>query len=117
MKVEYLLFECLQDITGGEIVFGLGIYSLMADITTEENRTRRMAVLDAFVFVGIAVGFVLGGMIRHTLGWTPLYLISMALIVTDILYVIFFVKEGKKAITKQSHSTKSNSCIGLYIID
>ena len=117
MKVEYLLFECLQDITGGEIVFGLGIYSLMADITTEENRTRRMAVLDAFVFVGIAVGFVLGGMIRHTLGWTPLYLISMALIVTDIIYVIFFVKEGKKAIIKQSHSTNSNSCIGLYIID
>ena len=44
--------------TGGEIVFGLGMYALMADITTEDNRTKRMPVLDAFKFVGIAIGFV-----------------------------------------------------------
>ena len=93
-QVEYLLLECLQDVTGGEIVFGLASYALMADITTEENRTKRMAVLDAFKFVGIAIGFFLGGIIKLNFGWTPLYLTSMTLIIIDIFYVIFFVKEG-----------------------
>ena len=92
VKVEYLLFECLQDVTGGEIVFGLGMYALMADITTEDNRTKRMAVLDAFKYLGIAIGFVSGGIIKKMFGWTPLYLTSMALIVIDIFYVICFVK-------------------------
>ena len=99
-----MLFECLQDITGGEIVFGLGVYALMADITTEENRTKRMAVLDSFVFVGLATGFVLGGVIKKSYGWTPLYLTSMSLIVINILYVIFFVKEKRKLNHKEIES-------------
>ena len=66
-----MLFECLQDVTGGEIVFGLGMYALMAGITTADNRTKRMAVLDSFKFVGIAIGFVSGGIINAVFGWTP----------------------------------------------
>ena len=57
--------------TGGEIVFGLGMYALMADITTADNRTKRMSVLDALKFVGIAIGFVSGGIIKAVFGWTP----------------------------------------------
>merc|ERR1719402_221749 len=52
LKVEWLLFECLQDMTGGSIVLGMGLYALMVDYTKEENRTKRMAVLDAFVILG-----------------------------------------------------------------
>ena len=116
-----MLSECLQDVTGGEIVFGLGMYALMVDITTEDNRTKRMAVLDAFKFVGIAIGFVSAGIIKKMFGWTPLYLTSMALIVIDILYVIIFVKESRKP-KQKDQSEKENkedlSCwgkLGIFI--
>merc|ERR1719347_2162738 len=42
LKVEFLLFECLQDILGGETVFIIGASSLMADLTKDKSRTRRM---------------------------------------------------------------------------
>ena len=103
-----MLFECLQDITGGEIVFGLGIYALMAHIITDENRTKRMAVLDAFKFLGLAIGFVSGGIIKKSFGWTPLYLTSMTLIVINILYVIFFLKESSKLKNEDESSTQDN---------
>ena len=37
-QVEYLLLECLQDLTGGATCFYLASYSYMADITTPDTR-------------------------------------------------------------------------------
>ena len=45
----YLLFECLQDLTGGSVVFTLATKCFIVDITTEENRTARLAITDAFL--------------------------------------------------------------------
>ena len=50
LKAEYLLFECLQDLFGGDIIFGLGIYALLVDKTEPEARTRRMSVLQVDAF-------------------------------------------------------------------
>ena len=41
VEMEYLLFECLQDLTGGDLVFLLGVNSLLVDTTTAEERTTR----------------------------------------------------------------------------
>ena len=51
LKAEYLLFECLQDLFGGDIVFQLGIYSLLVDKTAPESRTRRMSILQVSIFL------------------------------------------------------------------
>ena len=40
-QMEFLLFECLQDLTGGDLVFLLGINALLVDTTAVEERTRR----------------------------------------------------------------------------
>jgi len=95
LKVEYLLFECLQDITGGEILFGVGINSLMVDITTAENRTKRIAVLDTFFLLGLAVGLQLSGIIKNNFGWVALFITSSAVLVANILYIALKIKEGK----------------------
>ena len=42
--MEFLLFECLQDLTGGDLVFLLGVNSLLVDITTTEERTTRFVL-------------------------------------------------------------------------
>ena len=66
------------------------------DITTPENRTRRIAVLDTFFLVGLAVGLQGSGIIRNYLGWVPLFLTSSLILILNILYVVFYIKEGKK---------------------
>jgi len=109
LKVEYLLFECLQDITGGEIVFGVGINSLMVDITTPENRTRRIAVLDTFFLIGFAVGLQLSGIIRNYLGWVPLFLTSSFILILNILYVLFKITERNNQEVELQKSTKTKS--------
>ena len=76
-------------------MFGVGINSLMVDITTPENRTRRIAVLDTFFLVGLAVGLQGSGIIRNYLGWVPLFLTSSLILILNILYVVFYIKEGK----------------------
>ena len=90
-------------------MFGLAMFALMADITTEENRTKRMAIMDAFGSVGIAIGFFLAGLIKDKFGWTPLYLTSMTLIIVDILYVILFIKESKRLEQKSPLENKRNT--------
>merc|ERR1711997_1009431 len=60
IMVEYLLFECLQDFTGGHICFYLAAYSYMVDTVHPSTRTWRMSLLDSFMPMGFLVGFPLG---------------------------------------------------------
>ena len=72
-----------------------------------------MAVLDAFKYLGHAIGFALGGIIQKSFGWIPLYLTSMTLILVNILYVIFFVKESSKNKDQCSRQdNKAQTCSG-----
>ena len=43
---EYILFETLQDLTGGQAVLMLGAFAHVADISEPKYRTSRMAVLE-----------------------------------------------------------------------
>ena len=59
-QAEYLLLECLQDLTGGSVCFYLAIYSYMSDITSSEARSRRLSWLDSFTAIGSCIGLPLG---------------------------------------------------------
>ena len=45
----------MQNFTGGQVCFFLGIYSYICDITTEAERSRRLAVVDAFYPMAVSV--------------------------------------------------------------
>ena len=47
---EYIMFETLQDLTGGQAVLMLGAFAHIADIAEPKYRTSRMALLE-FRFV------------------------------------------------------------------
>ena len=95
-QVEYLLLECLQDLTGGYSAFFLASYSLMVDITTDQTRTRRLSFLDAFWEIGFLIGVPLGTYIKNQHGYIAVFSVAAGVLFSCILYVIFVVKEKEK---------------------
>jgi len=112
LKVEYLLFECLQDFTGGAICFYLACYSYMVDITTPELRTRRLSVLDSFMPIGFIVGLPFGTFIKKTLGYVVLYSIASGVIFIAMVYVFFVVKDSRKEKKQEDKEPKSEIALG-----
>ena len=103
-QVEYLLLECLQDLTGGASAFYLACYSLMVDITSPGSRTRRLSFLDSFMPIGFLIGLPLGVYIKNNYGYITVFSIAACIMLTCILYVIFVLKEKKKIVDKSEES-------------
>jgi len=101
LKAEFLLFECLQDITGGELLFVLGVQALVVDTVGEASRTRRLSILDAFTYIGYAVGSKLGVRIKQAYGWVALFSTNILLYVLLVLYVALAVKEKKHMLKEE----------------
>jgi len=94
LKVEYLLFECLQDVTGGDIVFFMATKCIIVDITSEETRTWRLAVTDSCYSVGWLIGFQIGNYIKLNFGFTPLFATVIVLVVLNMIYTMVFIKDN-----------------------
>ena len=93
--------ECLEDITGGSLVFFLTTECFIVDITTEENRTARMSIVNAFYGLGWLIGLPLGTYIKKHLGYVPLFSFTLILALGTILYVMLFVKESYYLLSDQ----------------
>ena len=96
LEVEFLLLECLQDMTGGVAAFYLASYSFMVDITTPSTRTRRLAILDSFMSVGGLIGLQLGTLLKRKFGFISVFTTGVVLMTLSLVYLIFFITENKR---------------------
>ena len=101
LRVEYLLLECLQEVTGGSTMFYLSAKAYLCDITTPEERTTRMAVADAFMSIGWLVGMPAGTRIKKNFGYTALFATTLAIAVTGFLYTLIFLKDSVKLLSEE----------------
>ena len=55
-QVEYMLFEAVQDLTGGRVIFMLAARCYIMDITSVDIRTARICWLEATLALAIMIG-------------------------------------------------------------
>lgn len=82
------------DSMGSWVVFNMAVYSYVADITTPETRTRRLAILDAVWYMGWPLGRLLGGWLYRLAGYAPVFGLSTGLWITCFLYTLLLVQES-----------------------
>ena len=51
LPFETLYVEFVNEVCGSFILYYLGVYSYIADVTTEDERTTRLALIDGFDYI------------------------------------------------------------------
>ena len=96
--------------------------ALLVDTVTEASRTRRLSILDAFTYIGYAVGSKLGVRIKQVdesfniiymffqaYGWVALFSTNILLYVLLVLYVAMAIKEKKHMLKEEKERSKSHT--------
>jgi len=76
---------------GSAMIFGTNLAILSATYEARE-RGKAMGVLTSVVYMALAVGPFLGGILTHYLGWESVFLIPGAILIVQAISVPFFIK-------------------------
>lgn len=84
-------------LTGGWFTMFMGIFSYIGDVTTVEERTLRIGIVNVFCSLGIPVGLALSGVAYRKIGFYGVFSITAVMYVMAFFYCHFYVKEPKTA--------------------
>ena len=91
----YLLVMVVFSVFGGMVVFLIGMYSYIADITSVRARTARIGILDIFLFAGLPTGTFLSAFVYSSLGYFGIYGIILCLQIIIVLYISFVITDTR----------------------
>ncbi|XP_063827392.1 probable peptidoglycan muropeptide transporter SLC46 [Ostrinia nubilalis] len=83
-------------LTGGWFTMFMGVFSYIADVTTEEQRTLRIGVVNLFYSVGVPVGAALSGILVRKIGLYGVFSLSASLYILSFFYGYYRIKEVKR---------------------
>lgn len=83
-------------LTGGWFTMFMGVFSYIGDVTTEEQRTLRIGIVNLFHSVGVPVGAALSGILVRKIGLYGVFSITATLYILSFMYGYFRIKEVKK---------------------
>ena len=95
------MFECLSEVTGGQVVFFLATKCYISDITGQQERTTRFAIVDAFYSVGWLMGLPIGTRIKKKFGYVALFSTTLGLTVATFLYTLVFLQDSVHRLSEE----------------
>ncbi|KAH8235516.1 hypothetical protein KR032_001802 [Drosophila birchii] len=93
MEAAALTEAIFPSLSGGWFTMLMGVFSYIADITTEEERTLRIGILNVCFSVGVPVGMAFSGVLLKQIGFYGVFSISAAFYVIAFVYGFFFLEE------------------------
>ncbi|XP_062325542.1 proton-coupled folate transporter [Osmerus eperlanus] len=85
----------LVGLSGGTVSIFLSSFSFLADLTegTGANRTLRMATAESMIFVGGAVGFLLGGVLADKFGLFSAFAAVCCCHTLSVFYILVWLRD------------------------
>ena len=139
LPFEALYMEFVNELSGNFVVYYLGEYSYMADITSPDERTARLGVLDGTDYISTMLGTYASGPIFSRFGYLAIFSSSLGFAIVGVLYMSCFVKESKTFVSRRPIEESSTTygteevqvtvfkrqtvppyygfCISLYMLD
>ncbi|KAM8718996.1 hypothetical protein ACLKA7_011661 [Drosophila subpalustris] len=93
MEAAALTEAIFPSLSGGWFTMLMGVFSYIADITTEEERTLRIGILNVCFSVGVPIGMAFSGVLLKQIGFYGVFSISAAFYVLAFVYGFFFLDE------------------------
>ncbi|XP_072265346.1 proton-coupled folate transporter-like [Pyxicephalus adspersus] len=87
----------LIGISGGHVAMFLSVFSYLADITENSQRTFRMGIAESMIFIGGTAGFLLGGTLLQHSTFTVVFVVYCGCNLLATLYILFWLKESKSS--------------------
>ena len=88
---QFLFLELVNDLCGTYVAYYLAIYSYITDITPENGRTYRLAVIDGTDYVSTSIGTRISAPLFVLGGYYNVFGNSAATCVCAFIYLIFGV--------------------------
>lgn len=106
MEVAGVVEGLFPAVTGGWFTMFMGVFSYIADVTSEEMRTLRIGFVNVFCSLGIPIGMALSGVLYKQIGFYGVFSTSAVLYVVAFCYGYFKIKEPQKENVKREMENK-----------
>ncbi|XP_072436602.1 proton-coupled folate transporter [Chiloscyllium punctatum] len=89
--------SALIGIFGNYVAIFLSVFSYVADITTDGNRTMRIGIVQSMIYIGGTVGYLLSGWLLQNYTFTHVFGVYCGCQVISIFYVLLWLRESNPA--------------------
>lgn len=84
-------------LTGGWFTMFMGVFSYIADVTTEEQRTLRIGIVNLFYSLGVPLGAALSGILVRKIGLYGVFSLSASIYILSFFYGYYRIQEVKRS--------------------
>ncbi|XP_026472113.1 proton-coupled folate transporter-like [Ctenocephalides felis] len=113
MEVAGVAEALFPGLTGGWFTMFMGIFSYIADVTTEETRTLRIGVVNLFCSLGIPLGMALSGILLKKIGFYGVFSVSAVMYMIAFCYGYFGIEESNKIKVDKDIKEDERMCSSL----
>ncbi|XP_074641358.1 lysosomal proton-coupled steroid conjugate and bile acid symporter SLC46A3-like [Tubulanus polymorphus] len=89
-----LIGAAINGCFGKSAILSMAVYSYVSDVSSKENRTKKLSKLLAMNFFGLFLGSLLAGSLLDRLSFNFIFLIVVGILAACIVVLLMFLKES-----------------------
>ncbi|CAH0388966.1 unnamed protein product [Bemisia tabaci] len=109
MEVAGLCESLFPALTGGWMTMFMAVFSYIGDVTSVENRTLRIGVVNVFCSLGVPIGTALSGILYKLIGYYGVFSISACMYMIGLSYGVLFIKDSTNYFKAIQNNNNNNN--------